>query len=63
VESATHHLPTEEHDMDMGRVIREVEAPAPLDIPLEDESPAEPEDARALAPVAAEEPALAAAES
>lgn len=51
--------------MDMGRVIREVEAPAPLDIPLEDELPAEREDVPVLAPVAAEEPepALAGAES
>jgi hypothetical protein len=52
----------EERHMDMGRVIREVEAPAPIDIPLEEELSTEREDAPALVPTAAEEPALAGAE-
>lgn len=48
--------------MDMGRVIREVEAPAPLDIPIEADPQVEPVEApRRPAPAVAEEPAPAAA--
>lgn len=42
--------------MDMGRVIREVEAPAPLDIPIEAEPLGEPEQPRRPSPVASVEP-------